>query len=143
MPGYLLVEWTTLLSGKGNGIEPHAEGLGFLDFLRELAAEPFHFPKFAKVRVVGLEEVLYAAQPDEATMALEIHRRLRQAAPELERRLLSVQVMFRGKLVRGDTLWSEFRGQRVPVGHIFGSPPPQTDSHGNRFFAVNFNLTHV
>jgi hypothetical protein len=24
-----------------------------------------------------------------------------------------------------------------------GSPPPQTDAQGNRFFAVNFNLTNV
>lgn len=143
MPGYVVLERALLAPVKSDGIQAHPESMGFLDFLRELAAEPFPFPRYAEQRVVGLEEVLFAARPQEATLALEIHRRLRQAAPELERRLLSVQVVFRGKLIRGDTLWSEFGGQRLPVGHIFGSPPPQADSRGNRFYAVNFNLTHV
>ncbi len=143
MPGYFLLELAMLALAKLEGVEPFPEELGFLDFLRELAAEPFPFPKYAEVRVVGLEEVLFAARPEEATLAAEIHRRLRQAAPELERALLSIQVVFRGKLIRGDTLWSEFAGQRLPVGHIFGSPTPQTDPRGNRFFPVNFNLTHV
>lgn len=143
MPGYILVERAMLAPARPNGIEPHPDELGFLDFLRELAAEPFPFPRFAQIRVVGFEEVLFAARPEDAALAAEIHRRLRQAAAELERRLMSVQVVFRGRLVRGDTLWSEFGGQRLPVGHIFGSPPPQTDARGNRFFAVNFNLTHV
>lgn len=132
-----------LSATRPEGIEPHPEELGFLDFLRELSAEPFPLPRYGEIQVVGLEEVLFAARPEEAAVALEIHRCLRQAAPELEQRLLSVQVVFRGKLVRGDTLWSEFGGQRLPVGHIFGSPPPETDSRGNRFYAVNFNLTDV
>lgn len=143
MPGYLLLEWPTLAPVKADGIKPYSEELGWLDFLRELSAEPFPLRRYAEIRVVGLEEVLFTARPEEATLALEIHRRLRQAAPELEQRLLSIQVVFRGRLVRGDTLWSEFGGQRLPVGHIFGSPPPETDSRGNRFYAVNFNLTHV
>ena len=143
MPGYVLLERATLVPTRADGIEPYPEELGFLDFLRELAAEPFPLPRYAEIRLVGLEEVLFAARPEEAAIALEIHRRLRQAAPELERRLVSVQVVFRGRLVRGDTLWSEFGSQRLPVGHIFGSPPPQTDGRGNRTYAVNFNLTHV
>jgi len=143
MPGYFLLERAGLSERRGDGVEPSPEELGFLDFLRELAADPFPLPRFAQLRVSGLEEVLFAARPDEITLAVEIHRRLRQAAPELERRLLSVQVVFRGKLVRGDTLWSDFNGRRLPAGHIFGSPPSQTDDRGNRFFPVNFNLTHV
>ena len=128
---------------KGDGIEPHPEQLGFLDFLRELAADPFLFPRFAQVRLVGLEEVLDASRPDEVVLASEVHRRLRQAASEMDQKLLSVQVVFRGRLVRGDTLWSEFGNHRLPIGNIFGSPPPRTDPRGNRFFAVNFNLTHA
>lgn len=143
MPGYMLLESTTLRPVKGDGIEPHPEQLGVLDFLRELAADPFPFPRFAQVRLVGLEEVLDAARPEEVALASEVHRRLRQAASEMERRLLSVQVVFRGRLVRGDTLWSDFGNQRLPIGHVFGSPPPQTDPRGNRFFGVNFNLTHA
>lgn len=128
---------------KPDGIAPFPEELGFLDFVREVAADPLPLPRYAEIRVVGLEEVLFAARPDEVALAAEIHRRLRQAAAELEHRLLSIQVLFRGSLVRGDSLWSEFRSHRLPVGHIFGSPPPYTDSRGNRFFPVNFNLTHV
>lgn len=143
MIGYLLVEWGTPVSARPNGSVSQAQELGFLDFLRELAAEPFPLPRYSEIRVVGVEEVLFAARPEVVAIALEIHRRLRQAAQALEQRLLSVQVVFRGRLIRGDTLWSEFGGQRLPVGHIFGSPPPQTDSRGNRFYTVNFNLTNV
>ena len=143
MPGYVLLESTTLRPVKGNGIEPYSEQLGFLDFLRELAGDPFPFPRFAQLCLVGLEEILDAARPEETILASEIHHRLREVASEMERRLLSVHVVFRGRLVRGDTLWSEFGNHRLPIGRIFGSPPPQTDPRGNRFFAVNFNLTNA
>jgi len=141
MPGYMLLERGTLAPFNPDGVKPHAIEMGFLDFLRELALDPFPFARYAEIRVVGLEEVLHAARPNEAEIAHEIRRRLRQAAPDLERRLLSVQVVFRDKLVRGDTLWSEFGGGRLPISHIFGSPPPQTDARDNRFFRANFNLT--
>lgn len=140
MPGYHLIHAAALGT---DGVAPHAEEMGALDFLREIAAEPFPLPRYAEVRVVGLEEVLFAARPEEAALALEIHRRLRQAAPDLERQLVSVQVVFRGQLVRGDSLRSEFRGQRLPIGHIFGAPTALTDERGNRSFRVNFNLTPV
>ena len=143
MTGYILLERATLSPLNPNGITPHPEQIGFLDFLRELAGEPFPLPRHAEIRVVGLEELLFAARPDEMTLALEIHRRLRQAAPELERRLLSLQVVFRGTLIRGDTLWSEFSGSRLPIDRIFGSPPPEKDARGNRFFRANFNLTNA
>jgi hypothetical protein len=140
MPGYHLVQVATL---GADGIKPYAEEMGALDFLREISAEPFPLPRYAEVRVVGLEEVLFAARPEEAALALEIYRRLRQAAPDLERQLVSVQVVFRGQLVRGDSLRSEFRGQRLPIGHIFDAPTALTDEHGNRSYRVNFNLTPV
>lgn len=143
MPGYVLVERAALSPLNPKGIAPHPEQLGFLDFLRELAAEPFPLPRYAEIRLDGLEEVLFAARPEDAELALEIHRRLRQAAADLERRLLSVQVVFRGNLVRGDTLWSDFSGSRLPIDRIFGSPPPERDERGNRFFRANFNLTNA
>ncbi len=138
MPGYLLIQAAAL---GADGITPYTHEMGVLDFLREVAAEPFHLPRYAEIRIVGLEEVLFAARPAEAAVALDIHRRLRQAASGLERQLVSVQVVFRGQLVRGDSLRAEYRQQHLPVGHIFGAPPAQTDSHGNRSFRVNFNLT--
>lgn len=143
MPGYTLLESRLLIPAKPDGIPPYPDQIGFLDFLRELAADELPFPKFHELGVVGLEEVLFAARPEEAELALEIHRRLRQAAPELEKRLLSIQVVFQGTLMRGESLWVEYRGQRLPIGHIFGSPPPETDARGNRFYRTNFNLTHA
>lgn len=143
MPGYQLLENSSLATARRNGIPPHAQAIGLLDFLRDLEEDEFPFARFAELRVVGLEEVLYAARPEDEVLALEIHRRLRAAAQDLEARLLSVQVVFSGKLIRGDTLWSDYRSHRLPVGHVFGSPPPETDAHGNRFYRTNFNLTQA
>lgn len=142
MPGYILVEQSELAPPKANGIPANPQILGFLDFLRELAADDCPFPKLAEIRVVGLEEVLYAARPGDAALALEIHRRLTSAAPDLERRVMSVQVVFKGKLMRGDTLWVDYRRNRFPIGHIFGSLPRQSDARGNIFYRTNFNLTN-
>lgn len=138
MGGYHLIETGTSLPEA----DRPPERLGFLDFLRELAGEDAAVPKFWRVTVSGLEEVLFGAGDDADALAWEIHRRLRDAAPELERKLADVYVEFRGRLQRGDDLWSEYRGTRLPIGHIFGSPPPQTRPDGRRTFFANFNLTH-
>jgi hypothetical protein len=76
-----------------------------------------------------------------AALALAIKRRLWATASDLQGRLLSIQIVFHGTLIRGDTLWVEYRGQRLPIGYIFGSPPPETDAHNNRFFRAAFALT--
>jgi hypothetical protein len=141
MPGYQLVERSSLAPEKTDGIQALPNELGLLDFLRELAADEFPFPRMYAIRVVGLDEVLYAAGPEAARLALEIRHRLTAAAQDLERRVVSVQVVIQGKLMRGDRLWVEYRGQELPAGHVFGSPPPQTDANGNHFFRANFNLT--
>lgn len=141
MPGYQLIEQRALQPFKANGIAPFPEEMGILDFLRELAADEFPFPKFTRLRLVGLEQVLYSAHPDERNIALEIRHRLQSAAQDLQTRLLQIQVIFQGELKRGDTLWLEYRGQRLPIDYIFGSPLPQTDSLGNRHLNASFNLT--
>ena len=142
MPGYRLVEVGNLSPGKDDGIPPYENDIGFLDFLREIAQEPSPFPKFYKVQVHGLEEVLFAARPQQKEMALRIHRLLRQAAQNLEKRLVEVQIVFQGKLVKGETLWVEYRNTRLPIDNIFGSPLRQTDAKGNPFYKTNFNLTN-
>ncbi len=141
MPGYTLVEQSALKPYRGNGIAPLAEEIGLLDLLRELTADDFPFARFTELRVIGLEQVLYAARPNDARVANEIRRRLQESAQDLQRRLLSIQIVFQGELKRGDSLWCEYRGQRLPIGNIFGTPHPQTDSNGNRFFTASFNLT--
>lgn len=141
MPGYTLVEQNTLTTSKPNGIAPYSNEIGILDFLRELAADEFPFPQFSELRMLGLEQVLYASRPGDQMCALEIRRRLQHAAQDLANQKIAIQIVFEGELKHADSLWSNYRGQRLPIGHIFGSPPPHTDVHGNRTFLVNFNLT--
>ncbi len=138
MPGYNLVEQQTF----SRGLKPYDSQMGILDFLRELASDPVPFPKFYEVRIVGLEEVLYAAKPREKELALEIRRRLRQAASDLENKLVNVQVVFTGKLMKGESLWVEFRKLRLPIDLIFGNPAKQEDAQGSVYFHATFNLTN-
>ena len=138
MPGYDLVEQQSF----SKGLKPYENQIGILDFLRELAGDTTAFPKFYEVRIVGLEDVLYAAQPRERELALEIRRRLRQAASELEKRLVNVQVVFAGTLMRGDSFWVEYRKQRLPIDLIFGTPTKQEDPAGSVYFHATFNLTN-
>ena len=141
MSGYTLIEGTQLAPIEPEGRSPNIEVYGILDFLRELSDETLPFSKYARLRVVGLEEVLFASRPHDRELAVLIHQRLQRAASGLEKKLLSVQVVFQGELRRGDTLWAEYRSVRLPVGAIFDSPLPETDSLGNRFYRVHFNLT--
>lgn len=141
MPGYLLIEQNTLAPSKPNGVAPHPNAIGILDFLRELAADEFPFPRLSELRVLGLDQVLYASRPDDRARALEIRHRLDQAASDLERRLVSVQIVLEGELHHGNTLWSEYRGQRLEISDIFGMPRPHTDNHGNKMFLCSFHLS--
>lgn len=141
MPGYQLVQTSFLKPYNPHGLEPHSEEVGVLDFLRDLADEEFALPRFYEVRVLGLEEVLFGAGEALPELAVCIRQRLQRAASDLDRRLVKVQVVFTGKLVRGDTLWCEYRQQRLPVNLIFGSPIVQEDSRGNRFYIASFGLT--
>ncbi|HZP02919.1 MAG TPA: hypothetical protein VFD30_21905 [Terriglobia bacterium] len=145
MPGYILVEESAMARYRDGGIEPVSEEpIGFLDFLRELAQDELPFSKYTQLVVVGLEEALFATQEgqEEREIALDIRRRLKHAASDLEQRLITTQVVLKGRLVRGDTLWLEYRGRRLRLDLIFGSPILQTDSHGNKFYSVKFSLTN-
>ena len=145
MPGYILIEESETARSRAQGIQPIAiEPIGFLDFLRELAQDVLPFSRFTQLVIVGLEEVLYATEAghEEREIALDIRKRLRHAAGDLERQLVTAQVILRGRLVRGGTLWLEYRGRRLALDLIFGSPLPQTDANGNKFYSVKFGLTN-
>ncbi len=63
MPGYILVEESAMAQYREGGVQPVAgDPIGFLDFLRELAQDVLPFSKYAQLVVVGLEEVLFAAE---------------------------------------------------------------------------------
>lgn len=138
MPGYQLVEQQSF----SRDLKPYEAKMGLLDFLRELAGEEVSFPRFYEIRIIGLEEVLYAARPRDRELALEIRKRLRQAASDLEKKLINVQVVFVGRLVRGDSLWVEFRRIRLPIDLIFGTPTKREDADGNSHYHATFNLTN-
>jgi hypothetical protein len=142
MPGYHLMEHELPASLRQNSSERPFESLGFLDFLRELNAEEPAIAKYSMITLLGLEEVLFAAGGEAEALALEIHRQLRTAASYLQNRLVDIYVLFKGRLQRGDDLWVDYRGARLPIGHIFGSPHPQLGPGGQRVFFANFNLTH-
>ena len=140
MPGYILLSHTEFSPPKQRGLAPFPEEIGLLDFLRELRHEDLPFSRNACVRVEGLEEVLFAARPSYAELALRIRNRLNAAANELHRQLLTVQVVFRGKLERGATLRDRYRDEVLPVHLIFGSPT-STDADGSTVYKAPFSLT--
>ena len=142
MPGYMLVEQSMTNQQKENGITLFENSLGVLDFLREISQEVFPFPRFYELYVTGLEDVLFASGKEERERALEIRKILRNAAPELENKLVSVQIVLQGKLMRGETLWLDYRARRLPINLIFGNPSRQTDAKGNIFYKTSFNLTN-
>ncbi len=142
MPGYQLIEIVNLRTAKQRGIVPYENDIGLLDFLRELRQDSFPFPKFHRLQVRGLEDVLFAARPHHEEMALKIRGILRRGAQDLERRLIEIQFIFQGKLIKGDTLWVEYRNARLPIGHIFGLPMRQSDSNDNPFYKTNFHLSN-
>lgn len=141
MPGYRLIELSNLQPHKARGIAPAENIIGLLDFLRELEEDPFPLPRMSRWRVVGLEEVLFAARPQEEEVATEIHARLNNAASDLERRLMDVQVILTGEIVRGSQLTVRYRGASLPLYIIFNSPVRQEDSNGNAFYPIEFHLS--
>jgi len=140
MPGYHLLEQSA--APPESVSDRPSDRLGFLDFLRELSEDEPGIPRYWEVTVVGLEELLFRAQDDAVALALDIRRRLRAAASVLQNRLVDVNVLFQEKLQRGDDLWVEYRGARLPVGHIFGAPMPRSDPRGRPTYFVGFGLTN-
>jgi len=140
MPGYILISQNELAPTKTKGMTRFVESIGMLDFLRELENDEIPFSRNACVRVEGLEEVLFAVRPDYGEMAARIRNRLNAAANELHNKLVTVQVVFKGRLERGVTLRSQYRDEKLPVGLIFGSPT-SVEVEGSTAYRVPFSLT--
>ncbi len=143
MPGYHLVEERMLKPFQPNGIEPHPNCKGFLDYLRELRQDPFPFPRGYKLRVEGLEEVLLAAGDQLQGVEGFIHNILAARANELYSLMgTNVQVIFRQRLQRSDDFWVEAGLKKhLSLRRIFGAPSRQHGPNGTEFFLVGFNLT--
>jgi|ERR1017187_8329712 hypothetical protein len=141
MTGYQLIEDDYLRPHRAKGIVPATEVIGIFDFLRELEEDPLPFAKYAQLRIVGIEEVLFAARPNDHEIAIEIHTKLNRAAADLERKLMDIQVIITGKIVRGADMTVEYRGATLPISVIFNHPQPRQDAHGNVSYPIEFHLS--
>jgi hypothetical protein len=140
MPGYVLISQSEFSPPRARGITRYAESLGLLDFLRELEHEQVPFSRNACIRVEGLEEVLYAVRPDYHRMAIQIRNLLNKAANELSKKLITVQVVLKGRLQRGATLRSLYRNEELPIHIIFGTPT-SSEVDSSTVYRVPFSLT--
>jgi hypothetical protein len=141
MPGYKLMELSNMQPHKPRGFAAAENVIGILDFLRELEEDPFSLPRLTKWQVTGVEEVLFAARPREDEVATAIHIRLNRAASDLEKRLLDIQVVFGGEIIRGADLTVKYRGTSLPIYLIFNHPRREEDTNGNAFYPMEFHLS--
>ena len=141
MKGYEILEQKCLQPYKEDGIKPNYIKIGFLDFLRELKGGADSIPRLSSFIVFGVDEVVYMAKPeDRLTVAREIHRILQAAAQALDRKMVEVQIICKGRLVKGESLWLEYRGERLPIDLIFGSTMT-SDVRGSHVYTAGFNLS--
>lgn len=141
MKGYEIFEERHLKRYREAGITPHEIRIGLLDFLRELQGGLEGIPPFSSYMIVGIDDVLYMAGSNERTgVAKRIHAILQSAAQKLEQKKIEVQIVCRGKLVKGESLWLEYRGENLPIDHIFGSTT-KNEVRGNPVYATGFNLS--
>lgn len=139
MAGYMLIEKKMLKPHKVGGVTPNPQELGFLDYLRELRQEVFPFTRGTKLRVVGFEETLLAAQ-DRNELSAEIHKMLVARANELESMGGFVQVVFEWELRYGEELWFERGKERVELRRVFGNVRREQEG-SNIYYHTGFNLT--
>lgn len=119
----------------------HENRIGFIDFLREIRNEANDLPRLSSYMVVGIDDVLYLARPeDRRLIARKIHDVLQSGASALQRKNIQVQIICKGRLMRGDTLWIEYRGERLDIELIFGSTTKQT-TNGTDWYFTGFNLS--
>lgn len=143
MPGYRLIEERMLKPFHSDGIEPHPNRKGFLDYLRELRQDPFPFPPGYRLRVEGLEDVLLAAGDQLHEVEGFIHNTLASRANDLYSVMgTDVQVIFQARLQRSNDFWVEAGlKKRLSLRRIFGDPSRQQGPNGTEFFLAGFNLT--
>lgn len=139
MAGYMLIEQKMLKPYKADGIPPNAQEIGFLDYLRELRQEVFPFARGSRLRIVGFEDALLAADDREAIGA-EFHRLLVARANELEQMGSLVQIVFAWPLHFGDELWFERGRERIALRRVFGHVRQEQEG-SVVYYLTGFNLT--
>ena len=141
MKGYEIFEQRDLNTFKEDGISPYEKKMGLLDFLRELTTGDEGIARVSSFMVVGIDDVLYLTKPAERrNIARAVHKILQSAASNLDRKNVEVQIVCKGRLVRGDSLWIEYRGERLPIDLIFGSAI-KLEIRGCPVYTASYNLS--
>ena len=141
MRGYEILEQKYLKLYREDGITPYKIKIGLLDFLRELNAGSEDLSRCSSYMVVGIDDVLYLTKRDQRrAIALDIHKVLQSAANDLEKKKIEVQIVCKGRLVPGAALWIEYRGEKLPIDFIFGTPIKR-EIHGFPVYTTSFNLS--
>jgi len=141
MKGYEILEHRYLNIYREDGIAPYKNKIGLLDFLRVLNSGPEGIARYSSFMVVGIDDVLYLTKKeDRHAIALNIYKVLQSSANDLERKMIEVQIICKGKLVPGATLWLEYRGEKLPIDFIFGTPVKR-EIRGFPVYTTNFNLS--
>ncbi|KKO19945.1 MAG: hypothetical protein DCC43_13565 [Candidatus Brocadia sp.] len=141
MPGYEIVEYRYVKPYKEDGVEPNEIKIGILDFLREIRNCPDGISPRSSFFIVGVEEALYmTASQERQSLAREIHRILQSSASLFVRKLIQVQIVCKGRIIRGDSLWVEYRGENLPIELIFGSTTAY-NVRGITIYKTGYNLS--
>jgi hypothetical protein len=141
MKGYEIIERRHLTLYREDGITPYEIKVGLLDFLRELNAGPEGITRHSSFMVVGIDDVLYLTKrEDRSAIVLDIRKVLQSAANELERKKNEVQIVCKGKLVKGDSFWVEYRGETLPIDFVFGTPIKR-EIRSFPVYTTSFNLS--
>jgi len=141
MKGYEIFESQYLSLDREDGIKPYDHKIGLLDFLRDLNSGPESISRTKSFMVTGVDDVLYLVKKSEwRNLALDIRKILQSAANGLERKMNEVQIVCKGKLVKGESLWLEYRGESLPVDFIFGTLITR-EIRGFPVYTAGFNLS--
>jgi len=141
MKGYEILEQKYLKLYREDGIASYEKKIGLLDFLRELNAGSDGLSRYSSFMVVGIDDVLYLTKREQRrAIALDIHKVLQSAATDLEKKNIEVQIICKGRLVKGDSFWVKYRGETLPFDFIFGTPRKQ-EIRGFPVYIVSFNLS--
>ena len=112
-----------------------------LDFLRELTNLAEGIPRYSSFMVMGIDDVLYMARKDDRGDIIKaIRRTLQSSAKDLERKMIQVQIVCKGKLFKADSFWLEYRDEKLPIDFIFGTPLKQ-QIRDCPVYTTGFNLS--
>ncbi|MBW2029972.1 MAG: hypothetical protein JRJ31_12960 [Deltaproteobacteria bacterium] len=141
MAGYEIFEQRYLTHFREDGIRPNEIEIGFLDFLRELTTLAEGIPRYSSFMVTGIDDVLYMARKDDRrSIIMDIRRTLQSSAKDLERKMIQVQIVCKGKLFKADSFWLEYRDEKLRIDFIFGTPLKQ-QIRDCPVFTTGFNLS--